>query len=133
MRISAEPSPAFADVSIDIRNALDMKICPVFRFGGRPHIFHRIEFRRVPWKPFDHQPTLLGVEISLNFFCAMRGQAIPQQNDLAFHMPSQFFEKTNHFILVNRIFKNTQKQFGPAAGSAAGDDTDYRAFFPTAS
>ena len=47
-------------------------------------------------------------------------------------MPAQFFEKTNHLVRVNRIFKNTQKQFGPTTGSPAGDDADYRAFFPAA-
>lgn len=78
MRIPAEPSPAFADVTINILNTIDIKIRPVFSFGGRPHVFHRIELRCVPWKPFDGQPMLLGVEISLNLFRTMRRQAIPQ-------------------------------------------------------
>jgi hypothetical protein len=52
---------------------------------------------------------LLGVEKGLNFFRAMRGQSIPHEKDLAFHMPPQFFEKANHLVSVNRIFKNAQK------------------------
>ena len=66
-----------------------------------PEVLDRVEFGRVGRKKFGTEPAQLRSNELLRELAAMRGQAVPQQDDLAANVTAQIPEKVNHRVAVD--------------------------------
>jgi len=82
-------------------------------FGLAPNILHRIEVRRVGWKPFNLEPRSAILEESSGGGAVSR-QAIPHQNDWTAQMSMDIADKSNEIrgprIVVQEFVVQSQPQ-----------------------
>lgn len=82
-------------------------------FGLIPNILHRIELRRVGWKPFNLEPRSAILKESSGGGAVSR-QAIPHQNDWTAEMPMDIADKSNEIrsprIVIQKFVVHSQPQ-----------------------
>lgn len=65
-------------------------------FEVPPHIFDRIEFRRVRGQSLDHDSTSRSSHVVFDQHAAMNRSAIPNDQDFPGNMPLEMLQKFNH-------------------------------------
>lgn len=65
-------------------------------FEMSPHVFNRIDFRRIGWQTFDYNASSGGSHVVFNQPAAMNGRAVPQDEHFAWDMPFEVAEKLDH-------------------------------------
>lgn len=65
-------------------------------FEVRPHIFDRIEFRRVRGQSLDHDSTSRSSHVVFDQHAAMNRRTIPNDQDFSGNMPLEMLQELNH-------------------------------------
>src|SRR5579871_5543176 len=84
-----------------------------------PHIFNRIEFRRVSGQAFQDEALSGGGEVILDQETAMNRRAIPKDHDFAGDVPSQVPEKLDDLGAFDAALMDLKVK--PPQGQAAND------------
>lgn len=77
-------------------------------FKVAPHIFHRIEFRRIGGKPLDLDSTAGRENIISDQHAAVNGRSIPDDQDFPGDVPLQMLQKFNDLEAFNATGVNLE-------------------------
>ena len=95
-----------------------------------PEVLDRVEFGRVGRKKFGTEPAQLRSNELLRELAAMRGQAVPQQHDLAVNVTAQIPKKVNHRVTVDVSVLERKKQSRFSSRRRGGQGADRRQPLP---
>ena len=82
-------------------------------FPVRPQILHRIEFGRIGGKEFEPQACALLADKVPYQVAAMTGQAIPNDQELAWQMTQQMLEELDHLRTFDGAGKESKVKVPP--------------------
>jgi len=88
-------------------------------FKVAPHVFHRIEFRRVGGKPLDLDSAAGGEDIVTNQHTAMNGSPIPDHQYFSGNVPLKMLQKLDDLEAFDAA--GVDLKIEPPEGQAADD------------
>ena len=122
----AQPQEGMLNVCQHVRATIGCR----FALGIGPDILDGIEFRRVRRKPFHLQPVLVRAQISRDLRAPMRGQMIPQEDDLSGRLLVQRLQIREDRVLFNTLGLQMQQKGCLAAIGPAEQRADHMQTLP---
>lgn len=98
-------------------------------FSMSPHLFHWIQFGRIPWKSIDMEPRFTPNKC-LDFFASVNFASIPNDEHMAPQMTQQLTQERDDRLTGDIVAVKPCIKTQPASSRRNGQNTNHRYFVP---